>query len=73
MQAQGLQPIDTAPTDGTVIHIYAIEGDVVVISMLAQWGADEWVHPSDSECTWTLRDGCGPTHWSPAPAGVLNL
>lgn len=63
MQATLHRPIDTAPKDGTVICIYALMDDTVLMPMLARWEIDTWVSPTDPEHVWTVSDDCGPTHW----------
>lgn len=71
------QPIDTAPKDGTVIELTALDDGVPFEIWPMLWSATQrnglfpgrvgmWVM-SDGSLTWNADlDGCGPTHWRPA-------
>ena len=59
------QPIETAPTDGTVVLIYAPRSD------LEKWTVDlppvicnAAYHPDAGWCICAVRE---PTHWMPLP------
>lgn len=71
------QPISTAPKDGTLIEITALEDDGTVFEIWPmQWMAIQrnglfpgavgmWTTP-DGGITWNgAPDDCGPTHWRP--------
>lgn len=77
-------PIETAPRDGRIIEITALEDDGTPYEIWPmQWCHIQrneffapgkigmWTHPS-GECTWREGEG-GPTHWRPLkerPAGL---
>lgn len=83
----GLQPISTAPRDGTVVDLYAVNDglptqrlpgmvwDSCGLTMHGIQGV--WVDSSDPAdgVMWSEsdgRDGCGPTHWSPRVSSSEN-
>lgn len=73
------RPIETAPKDGTVILLTALEPDGEPFEVWPmQWMAIQqnglfpgkvgmWTHPS-GDVTWNDDDPAGaPTHWMPTP------
>lgn len=79
LKALAWKPIDTAPTDGTVVLLTAIEDDGELFEVWPmQWAHIQqnglfpgrvgmWTHPS-AGMTWNGdADGGGPTHWHPMP------
>lgn len=79
--AGGWRPIETAPRDGSVVEITALEDDGTPFEIHPMcWDANGrntifapgmvgmWTAP-DGSYTWREGDG-GPTHWR--PAGLLT-
>lgn len=58
-----LNPISTAPRDGTQIVVGALLEGLIIMSRPAYWSGDRW-KLADGYGYWTERDDCGPTHWS---------
>jgi len=64
-KAEGWQPIETAPKDGTVVLLAGCRKPVA-----AAWLEDEidWWHVDDNKRGPFALRGPGPTHWMPMPA-----
>ena len=61
-----LNPINTAPRDGTYIELYAPSGyiGVKMRSSIGYWGEKGWrTHSND----WFTEGGADATHWLPCP------
>lgn len=75
--AQGWQPIETAPKDGTWIHLYQPDnGDNIACWMdcdISWWFIDiSWWFIEDGKNAHALR-GAAPTHWRPCPDPPASL
>lgn len=55
-----VQPISTAPRDGTVIRLCSIVDGQGVIIINGHWNGHFWVV---EDGIWTEANDCGPTHW----------
>ena len=64
---QGWQPIETAPKDGTCIHVWAAEGLSFPTVFWTNHDIEGWHVDDGKRGPFPLR-GASPTHWMPLPA-----
>lgn len=69
------QPIETAPTDGTVVDLWIVATDCQFRAPDFKFCDGRWVgSTSDESLDWHYGNvGMNPTHWMPVPAAPPTI